>query len=87
MSARASVGSSPMPQAMPPPMFWSSSGVAPHVRPIAPYQSASSSPLPVMIVTPKNACEAIVAKSVTMRSGYGNRYGTGSTPIIDRLKR
>ena len=46
--ARIAVGISPTLQAIPPPTCWSAIALAPQLRPIAPYQSASSSPVPVM---------------------------------------
>ncbi len=67
MIARISVGSSPIDQATPPPMYWSSSGVGPHVRPIAPNHSATMRPDWLMIAMPKNAWIAMTAISSTRR--------------------
>ena len=71
--ARMSVGISPMDQATPPPMYWSSRGVAPHVRPIAPNHSDTMSPLCIISAMPKNACIAMMPMSRSSLPGYGRR--------------
>ena len=64
-----SVGISPIDQATPPPTYWSSSGVAPQVRPIAPNHSATMSPVCIMIAMPKKACIAMMPISRSSRPG------------------
>ena len=82
-----SVGISPIDHAMPPPVYWSTSGGSPHVRPMAPNHSATKRPDAIMIAIPKNACMAMIPMRVTRRNGYGSRYGTGSMPTSDCTKR
>jgi hypothetical protein len=84
--ARMRVGISPIDQAMPP-VYWSSSGVGPHVRPIDPNQSATMSPDCIMMAMPKKACIAMMTMSSSSRPGWGSRQGTGSMPINVRANR
>lgn len=65
------VGISPIDHAMPPPVYWSCSGVSPHVRPIAPNHSATNRPSDIMIEMPKKACIAMTPMRVSSRNGYG----------------
>ena len=73
--ARIRVGISPIDHATPPPMYWSSSGVGPQVRPIAPNHSATMRPDCVMIAMPKNACIAMMPISRTQPAGVGQAVG------------
>jgi hypothetical protein len=51
------------------PVYWSTSGGSPHVRPIEPNHSATNSPDDIMIEMPKNACIAMTPISVSSRNG------------------